>query len=334
MIIERLTIEDFKQFTKKLVIENLTPGLNVFTGNNEAGKSTIAEAVRTLFLERYSTTSNKDDILPWSKPNASPSIEASFTHNGTTYLLSKQFATTRKRCNLLKGNERLDGDEAEEHLAELFGFARSQRGALKPEQAGIPGLLWVQQGDSHRVAERAAPAADYLRGALGQLSGGEVIGGEDVLIKAVEKQLSSLRTPSKREATGELAKVQRELSDLKAQRAAWQQQQDALEADLTTLAQLQALYDKDEQAKPWAELAKKADAARAKLAEVSAAKQKLESLQQDLKLSILTLSNLMEKAKAADALESSLRTSRESFQAAEATASEAESAYTTALAAT
>src|SRR6202022_3607091 len=131
-----------------------------------------------------------------------------------------------------------------------------------------------------RVAERAAPAAEYLRRALGQLSGGEVVGGEDVLIKTVEKQLGLLRTKAKREATGELEKVQRDLGELKVQRSDWQQQLDAREADLSALAGLQALYEKDEQAKPWADLEKKAELARAKLAEVADARQKLETMRQ------------------------------------------------------
>jgi len=332
MIIERLAIEDFKQFSKKLVIDNLTAGLNIFTGNNETGKSTVVEAVRTLFLERHKNSTLKDSILPRSKASGHPCIEAAFTHNDKTYLLRKQFVA-QMRCDLSIGTAKLDGEAAEQHLAELFGFARAQKGALKADQAGVPGLLWVQQGDSHRVAERAAPAAEYLRTALGQLSGGEVVGGEDVLIQNVEKQLSLLRTKARRDATGELEKVQLAIEALTAQRLAWQKQQSELEADLNALTALQALQDKDELEKPWAELEKKAAAARVKLTEVSAAKTKLDTMRQELKLSSVLLASLLDKAQAQEALEKSLSADKDSLLVAAKAAAEAEFTYGGALSA-
>lgn len=332
MILESLTIEDFKQFAKKITLDKLAPGLNVFTGKNEAGKSTIAEAVRTLFLQRNSA--KLDGLVPWSKPSATPTIEARFTHAGKTYTLSKQFVS-KGRCYLTRGSTKLDGDDAEKELRDLFGFSQSGRGVFKAENAGIPGLLWVQQGDSLRIVERAGPAADYLRSALGSLSGGAVVGGEDVLIKAVEAELCDVRTPNTRgQRGGKLPKLQRELEELKTQRAEWEQQQATFESDLAALAELQSLHDKDTKAKPWVELEARAEAARAKIAGVAAAKSRRDGLQQDLKVGQLTLSSLTDKAKAAEAAKASLAANREAMAAAEVDAATADAAYEAALAAT
>jgi chromosome segregation ATPase len=76
MKLESIAIQEFKQFHGRLFIGDLQPGLNLFTGPNEAGKSTIAEAVRTVFLERYKASHLKD-LLPWGKASGRPSKSAS-----------------------------------------------------------------------------------------------------------------------------------------------------------------------------------------------------------------------------------------------------------------
>lgn len=55
MKLHAIRLAEFRRFDT-LEITDLAPGLNVFTGPNEAGKSTIAAAIRAAFLERYNTT--------------------------------------------------------------------------------------------------------------------------------------------------------------------------------------------------------------------------------------------------------------------------------------
>ena len=47
MKLQSIAIEEFKQFTGRLFIDDLQPGLNLFVGPNEAGKSTIARLVES-----------------------------------------------------------------------------------------------------------------------------------------------------------------------------------------------------------------------------------------------------------------------------------------------
>ena len=56
MKISRIALEEFRKFRQPLSLDNLQDGLNLFVGPNEAGKSTIAAAIRAAFLERYSTS--------------------------------------------------------------------------------------------------------------------------------------------------------------------------------------------------------------------------------------------------------------------------------------
>src|ERR1700744_6605305 len=164
MKLESIALQEFKQFTGKLVLDAMPHGLNLFVGPNEAGKSTIAEAVRAVFLERYKASHLKD-LLPWGKASGQPSVEVSFELDGMTCRLAKQFVT-RQRCDLRIGQQVFGEDEAEVRRAALLGFSRATRGAMKADQAGVPGLLWVQQGETHDVRDASGHAALYLRDAL------------------------------------------------------------------------------------------------------------------------------------------------------------------------
>src|ERR1700722_760026 len=202
MKLESIAIQEFKQFNGRLFIGDLQPGLNLFTGPNEAGKSTIAEAVRAVFLERYKA-SHLRDLLPWGKASGQPSVEVSFNLDGVACTLAKQFVT-RQRCDLRIGQQVFGEDEAEDRLATLLGFSRATRGAMKADQAGVPGLLWVQQGETQDVRDASGHAALYLRDALTQLSGSTGSAGEDVLIGAVQRELRQLLTARTPRSTGAL----------------------------------------------------------------------------------------------------------------------------------
>src|ERR1700744_2183610 len=109
MKLQSIAIQEFKQFTGKLVIDDLQPGLNLFVGPNEAGKSTIAEAVRAVFLERYKASHLKG-LLPWGKASGQPSVEVSVELDGMPSRWSKQFVT-RQRCELRSGQSAFGGYE-------------------------------------------------------------------------------------------------------------------------------------------------------------------------------------------------------------------------------
>lgn len=64
MKLQRMRIEQLRQFRKPFVLENLQPGLNLIHGPNESGKSTLVRAIRAAFFERYRSTA-VDDLRPW-----------------------------------------------------------------------------------------------------------------------------------------------------------------------------------------------------------------------------------------------------------------------------
>jgi hypothetical protein len=278
MRLKRILIEDFKQFTGQLLIDDLNPGLNIFTGPNEAGKTSIAIALRTIFLEKHRSSTLKH-LVSWQASSGQPRVEVEFTTGNQHYLLRKSFVI-KSRCEMIRnGQQRLEGEEAEQALSSLLRFSLPNRGSAAPEHGGIPGLLWITQGQTQDVERPVTHAAAYLRDALNQLSGSNVDGGEDVLISAVNQELNKYLTEKTRKPTAVLASVEAELQTALEQEQHLREQQAQFEDDVDRLVKLQAEYDDVARRKPWETLEKRAAEAQGKVAELRSAASALEQLE-------------------------------------------------------
>ncbi|PRY08733.1 AAA family ATPase [Paraburkholderia sp. BL25I1N1] len=313
MKLQSIAIQEFKQFTGKLVIDDLQPGLNLFVGPNEAGKSTIAEAVRAVFLERYKASHLKD-LLPWGKASGQPSVEVSFELDGMACRLSKQFVT-RQRCELRIGQSAFGEDEAEDKLAALLGFSRPARGPLKAENAGVPGLLWVQQGGTQEMRDSTGHAAQYLRDALSQLSGGRESAGEDALIAAVQRELRQLLTARTQKSTGPLAEAEQTLTRLIEERADLEQQRQQFEANIASLATQQQTFDDTQRKRPWEVHEQKALQAQLRADAVVQLEGSLKGLEQSLKASEAELALPLQQEQNALDLEAAVARERQQLDA-------------------
>lgn len=263
MRLSRIRVEQFKQFRQPFEIANLVPGLNLFTGANEAGKSTLVTAIRAAFFERH-RSSSVDDLRPWGDASASPSVELEFTVSAETYRLTKRFLG-KKRCELQIGARQMDGAEAEDHLAELLGFQHASKGASKAEHWGIPGLLWIQQGSAQEIHEAVDHATDHLRTAL-NASLGEIAssGGDEILatVQSLRNELLTATTNKPRgpwqEAIEQVAALEKTVQDLDVEIGAYRDKVDRLAA-------LRSEHAADEAEKPWTTFRQQELAAAAKL---------------------------------------------------------------------
>jgi len=175
MRLRRVEITDFKKIGK-LVIGDLDDGLNVVVGDNEAGKSTLLEALRAVLFERHRIGGEAAAaMLPYGQA-VRPEIALDFELGGETWRLRKAFCQ-RQEAELTGAGERHTGDAVEERLAELLGFTPPGRGASRPrEHQGVYGLLWVEQGAAHRelgVGAGHGTLASALEAEVGQVLGGE-----------------------------------------------------------------------------------------------------------------------------------------------------------------
>lgn len=249
MKLARIRIDQFRQFRAPLEIADLAPGLNLFTGPNEAGKSTVVAAIRAAFFERH-RSSSVDDLRPWNEPAAAPTVELDFELDGQACHLAKTFLA-RKRCTLQIGRESLDGEEAENRLAELLGYQHAGRGASRAEHWGIPGLLWIEQGAAQELREAVGHATDHLRGALNESLGEVAASGGDELLGTVEAQRNELLTDASgrprgayKDALDKEGALAAELAQLDDEIARYRQRVDALAA-------LRREHAADEVEQPW-----------------------------------------------------------------------------------
>ena len=275
MRLQRLKVEQLRQFRAPFEIDGIEPGLNLFVGENEAGKSTLVRAIRAAFFERH-RSSTVEDLRPWGEAAAAPTIELDFTLGDTAFQLRKSFLQ-RKRCELKYGARTLDGEDAEQYLAELLGFSFAGKGASRPEHWGIPGLLWIEQGQGHLIKSSVENAADHLRKAL-DASVGEVASTQgDALIAKVRTERDLLLTPSTDKPKGELKRVIDERDDLQPQLADIDAKVEAYRRQVDQLASLKAAHAAELASRPWEALRGQQQQAERELADSEALARQLEA---------------------------------------------------------
>ncbi len=264
--LQRLRLEAFKRFRQPLEIDGLQPGLNLFAAPNESGKSTIAEAIRVAFLERY-RSSWAECLRPWDQGSASPSVTLDFRVGDQQYRLAKSFLGSKKRCDLVIDGKALDGTDAEDHLADLLGYRYAKKGASGADDMGVPGLLWIQQGTSHQLADPVVHAGDYLRGALGQSMGELAASQGDAVLQQVKQARDALMHAGHGAPKGDYAAALKAVEQCAAEVQRLADDEATYRQEVDLLGQLQAAQDQDAAARPWEAVAAKLALAREALAQ-------------------------------------------------------------------
>lgn len=275
----QVTIQDVRQFRQPLTLNPLNSGLNLIVGPNESGKSTLVSAIRAAFFERYKSNAVKD-LQPWGDSSAAPEVSLTFDWQGQSWRLDKRFLK-RQRCDLKTPDEALNGDEAEERLAELLGYRFSGRGPSKAENWGIPGLLWVEQGQVQNINQPVDHASAHLQSVLSEQLGDITSAQGDQLIERIETQSRELLT-----ATGQPNKflrgvvqadddAQATVVELEAELRRYNEQVDEL-------GRLSALRDEQDAHQPWRALREQAVKAQQQLDKVRQWQQQQESQTQTL----------------------------------------------------
>ena len=254
MKLQWLRLEQVRRFRAPLEIPSFEPGLNLFTGPNEAGKSTIVRALRAAFFERYRSTVI-DDLIPAGETagSVSPTIALRFESAGVEYELSKTFFA-RKRCSLRVGSQKLEGEAAEEALSTLLGFNYAGKGASKPEHWGIPGLLWVQQGDGQQIDEPVRSAADFLRVALESTVGAVASTAGDAVLASLRDERGKLLTQATGKPRGVYEATARELAEARSDLVELDRQIQTYQADVDQLGQLRQEHQAEASTRPWEDL--------------------------------------------------------------------------------
>ena len=209
MWIKAFRLREVGKFATDYAVEGLTPGLNVLSGPNEHGKSTLLRALRVLF--EFSHTSNHASVRglrPYS--GGAPQIECEFNLAGQDWSLKKQFLTSRSaelRCQ--SGGQLYRGGDVDSALNDLIVQAAGSLETLKSQ--------WVAQGDGFRPPRASAETVTTVQNLVSQevsaATGGDQL---DMIVEKVSDQLSTLITAKSRKpkAGGPLHEAQRALQSI------------------------------------------------------------------------------------------------------------------------
>lgn len=145
MKIRALRLAEVGPFTGGIALEGLSGGLDVLTGPNEMGKSTLFAALGMLLGERHTSTARAVSAMRPDSGGA-PLIEADLQIGERVLRLRKRFLAQRMaRLSDLGSGQVWHGSEAEAAVEQLL--SEDARGVLR-------GLLWVAQGASFGLPEK------------------------------------------------------------------------------------------------------------------------------------------------------------------------------------
>ena len=252
MKLQRIALQNVRMFRTPVVLDDLKPGLNIFSGPNGAGKSTLVDAIRAAFLERYKSGS-VDHLRPRDTAGVAPTVQLDFSVAGTSYHLEKSFLAT-KRCSLSYARETLDGEDAEDHLAALIGYSYAGRGASRDDNWGIPGLLWVKQGTGQDVHGQVGHADSHLQSALQALVGSVASTGGDAVIDKLSAHKDTLVTGARSEPRGAYATARHELAACTEKLHDLDGRIDRYRGQVDELGRLQSTLSDLDANRPWEQL--------------------------------------------------------------------------------
>ncbi|MCP3475686.1 AAA family ATPase [Bradyrhizobium sp. CCGUVB1N3] len=200
MLIRDLAIDNFRKFRRPIRLAGFKAGLNLVCDQNEAGKSTALEALRAVLFERHGSRSDRIRSFRPHGDDVAPSVDLTFEIRGDVWRLRKRFLQNAS-VELEGPNGRATGDEAEERLQALLGFARAGNRGADDDSRGALGLLWVEQGQSFVFGVPGQGARRTLEEVLAS-EVGVVTGGQrtTTVLQAIERNLADFHTPTGRPA--------------------------------------------------------------------------------------------------------------------------------------
>ncbi len=189
MKLRALRLWNVRKFANRgVAIENIGDGVNVFSAENESGKSTSFDALHALFFQPYSGTPKAVQLLrPYS--GGSPQIEIDIEISDGLFRINKQYYNGRHAVVTELATDRIvaQADDAEAWIADLV------RGGA----SGPAGLLWVQQGITGiggRSSREKNEERKVREDALTSITGGEIemLTGGRRMIRVLRKTISAL----------------------------------------------------------------------------------------------------------------------------------------------
>ena len=150
MIVESLALRNWRGY-RELHRFELDPGLNLVVGGNEAGKSTLFEALARALFDRHTSKARELRAVQPLGSSLGPEVELVFANGDERYRVRKRFLSdASSELYVWQGDEfelQHEGDRADEELRRLLD-GDSHRGASRAEHRGLAQALWFLQRET------------------------------------------------------------------------------------------------------------------------------------------------------------------------------------------
>ncbi|MDH4982685.1 AAA family ATPase [Hyphomicrobium sp. D-2] len=230
MKIKAIRLKEVGRFSAPVALEGLSGGLDVLSGPNEFGKSTIMRALQLVLFEQHRGRSRKlEAFRPYS--GGAPLIELDFEARGKAWRLRKQFLSSPlAELRDLQSNNVARGADAELRLAELieapgnFALLYAEQGLplaqIDARKVGGAAFLSAIEAEIENVADGSVvrTVADRVRTELATLMTAHAVPRPTGELKRALDERESLDKEA-REAGVRLAEAQARLDRLEGLRA-------------------------------------------------------------------------------------------------------------------
>ncbi|WP_316016186.1 AAA family ATPase, partial [Roseobacter sp. HKCCA0434] len=318
MRILSITLDNVRRFTDPVRIGPIGDGVTLLSEPNEAGKSTLFDALHALFFQPHRSAKAEIKALqPHS--GGKVAVECELHHEGADWRVRKEWLRGATARVWREGTLVHQDDAAEDWIAAL----------VSGDAGGPGGLLWVRQGrvslqapakksEEQEKAERR-DLLTAISGAMDDVTGGERM---DRARDRVEADLARYQTATGR-VSGVWKEAETQVQDLTAREAELAALVESLRDDLDTRdrnrQRLAELRDPDLAQKRRIEL----EAAEAALREAEGRARDLKGVEATAKLAVQNARVAREEAERRVALRMELAEARKALAAAETADEEA-----------
>lgn len=249
MIVKRIEVRNWRGLRDRHAFE-FDQGINLLVGKNEAGKSTLFEALQRVLFDRHGTEDQKvKDIRPLGTSLA-PEAEVTVRAKGSRYRIRKRFLDSAESVFWVERDgsweREHEGDRADEEARQLVEGDVPGRGATKVEHRGIGQALWYLQRESPVPEQQWNEAVQQgLEGVLDVSASGPV---EKRILNRVAEAYGQHWTPKLGDLSvnsplsrlkEEVGSLEAELSDVRSRL----EQADELRGELEDLAVQREQYE-------------------------------------------------------------------------------------------
>jgi len=255
MIIETLSLKNWRGY-RELHSFSFDKGFNLVVGRNEAGKSTLFEALTRVMFDRYSSKAEEIRKIQPLNSSLGPEVELIFFDHEHRYKIKKRFLQQSICEFYTERNGQWDrdheGDKADLAIQKILNGSSPTR-AAQPENRGLAQALWYLQ------KEESLPKRMWAEGIKQNLSGIIEFIASRPEEEVIEKEINDLyetyftSQSGKIKSNSELADIQKEILKLKDARDSLHEKASNVEA---LRSELEAFFEQEKDKQQHLKIAK------------------------------------------------------------------------------